>query len=130
VRYLTLSEALVIAEVVTGTSAVTLAKSPRIGLLDSALHAPEAGFGDFDLYPSFPEKAAVLVVRVAVNHALIDGNKRLAWGCLNVFCSLNGYEIDFEADDAVETMFQIANGEMDEVGMVEWLEARLRDARD
>ncbi len=77
-RYLTLEETLVIAEEVTGISAEVLAKASRIDLLDSALHAPQAGFGDQDLYPDFADKAAILLWRIANNHPLPDGNKRLA----------------------------------------------------
>lgn len=51
-RYLTLAEALVIAEAVTDIELVTLAEASRLELLDSALHAPEAGFRDKDFYPS------------------------------------------------------------------------------
>ncbi len=43
-RYLSLAEALVIAEAVTGIDARTLSRASRVGLLDSALHAPQAGF--------------------------------------------------------------------------------------
>ncbi len=47
-RYPTLAEALAIAEAVTRLDPVTLAKASRLELLDSALHAPQAGFGDED----------------------------------------------------------------------------------
>lgn len=77
-RYLTLAEVLTIGQVVTGIPAHTLARVSRIELLDSALHAPQGGFGDTELYPEFVDKAAVLVVRLAKNHPLPDGNKRLA----------------------------------------------------
>jgi death-on-curing protein len=66
--YLSPAEALLIAEAATGIDAVTLARVCRLELLDSALHAPQAGFGDEDFYPGFVEKAAVLVVRIARNH--------------------------------------------------------------
>jgi len=46
VRYLTLAEALIIAEAVTGIDAAVLGRASRLELLDSALHAPQAGFGD------------------------------------------------------------------------------------
>ena len=64
-RYLSLAEALVIAEAVTGTDPDVLSKSGRIDVLDSALHAPEASFGGQEFYPQFVEKAAVLAVRIA-----------------------------------------------------------------
>lgn len=66
-RYLTLAEALTIAEAVTGIEAAVLARASRVALLDSALHAPQAGFGDEEFYPAFVDKAAVLVVRIARN---------------------------------------------------------------
>ncbi len=125
-RYLTLAEALVIAEAVTGIDADVLSKSGRIDLLDSALHAPEASFGGQEFYPLFIEKAAVLAVRVARNHPLPDGNKRLAWGCLNMFCELNGHSLDVTINDAVAQMVAVAAGESDEESMATWLAGRLR----
>ena len=47
-RYLTLAEALAIAQQVTGIDASTLANASHVDLLDSALHAPQAGSGDTD----------------------------------------------------------------------------------
>lgn len=44
-RYVTLAEYFWLAEQVTGVAAVTLAKAARSELADSALHAPQAGFG-------------------------------------------------------------------------------------
>jgi hypothetical protein len=78
VRYLSLAEALVIAEAVTGIDTDVLTKTSAIDLLDSALHAPQASFGGHEFYPRFIDKAAVLAVRIARNHPLPDGNKRLA----------------------------------------------------
>ncbi|MBV9283104.1 MAG: Fic family protein, partial [Acidimicrobiia bacterium] len=66
---------------VAGIDAVTLVKASGLELLDSALHAPPAEFGDEELYPRFLD-TAVLVVRIARNHPLRDGNKRLAWQSL------------------------------------------------
>lgn len=57
-RYLTLAEALTIAEAVTGLDPTTLAKASRLELLDSALHTPQAGFGNEDFYPDTEQKAA------------------------------------------------------------------------
>ncbi len=124
-RYLTLAEALTIAEVVTGINADLLSRASRVELLDSALHAPQAGFGGQELYPEFVDKAAVLVVRIARNHPLPDGNKRLAWQSLTMFCALNGYTLDVPPDEAVETMLAVAAGELDEVAIGTWLTARV-----
>ncbi len=124
-RYLTLAEALVVAEAVTGLDLTTLSRSPRIDLLDSALHAPQASFGGQELYPEFIDKAGVLAVRIARNHPLLDGNKRLAWSCLVMFVMLNGYQLIVPPDDAVSTMLAVASGEVDEAALALWLTDRV-----
>ena len=45
------------------------------GLLDSALEAAFAGFGDHEFYPSKEEKGARLGYTLISNHAFVDGNK-------------------------------------------------------
>lgn len=124
-RYLTLAEALAIAEAVTGLDLVTLAKASRLELLDSALHAPQAGFGDEDFYPDLEQKAAVLTVRIARNHPLPDGNKRLAWQSLTIFLALNDHALDTSADDAVTLMLGIAAGDIDENAAEAWIAGRI-----
>lgn len=52
-RYITLIEALKIAEDVTGIDADTLARISRLELLDSALHTPASGFGEVEFYSDF-----------------------------------------------------------------------------
>lgn len=119
---MTLAEALVIAEAVTGIDARTLSRASRLDLLDSALHAPQAGFGDEEFYPSLVEEAAVLTVRIARNHPLPDGNKRLAWQSLTIFLALNGHRLDVATEHAVNLMVAVAAGELDEAAVAEWLE--------
>ena len=57
-RCLSLAEFWHLAEHVTGINAATLIKASRVELADSALHAPQAGFGDTDFYPDVYDKAA------------------------------------------------------------------------
>ena len=128
-RYLTLAEALTIAEAVTGLGFVTLAKASRLELLDSALHAPQAGLGDEDFYPDIEQKAGVLAVRIARNHPLPDGNKRLAWQSLTIFLALNGYDLPTTADDAVAFMLAVAAGEIDEEAAEAWVRERIEPTR-
>ena len=63
-RYLSLAEFGYLAEYVTGIDAATLIKVSRVDLADSAVNAPEAGFGDTDFYPDIYDKAAVLTCRI------------------------------------------------------------------
>jgi prophage maintenance system killer protein len=46
---------------------------------------PAAGVGETEFYPDFIQKNAVLVVHLAKNHPLPDGNKRAAWVGLRLF---------------------------------------------
>ena len=120
-RYLSLAEAFVLGQMVTGIDAVILESASRTELLDSALHAPQAGFGDDDFYADFFMKAAVLCTRIARNHPLPDGNKRLAWICLVTFCDLNGYELFVAKEEAVRTVVGVAAGEMSEDELRQWI---------
>ena len=80
------------------------------GLLDSAAGRPQATvFGD-DAYPSLAEKAAALMHSLAKNHALVDGNKRLAWLATVTFYGLNGHEPDLTNDAAYELVMDVAKG--------------------
>ena len=113
-RYLSLAEALAVAEAVTGIEVAVHARSSRINLLDSALHTPQASFGGHDMYP-------VPALRISRNHPLLDGNKRLAWGCLVMFCALNGHDLHVPTEEAVRTMLSVATGDLDEAGFAQWL---------
>ena len=119
-NYLSLAEAFVLGQLVTGIDAVVLESASRTDLLDSALHAPQAGFGDDDFYSDFFMKAAVLCTRIARNHPLPDGNKRLAWICLVTFCDVNGYELFVAKEEAVRTVVAVAAGELSEDDLCEW----------
>lgn len=123
-RFLTLAEALAIAQQITEIDAITLANASRIDLLDSALHAPQANYGNTDFYPNFFDKAAVLCSRISQNHALPDGNKRLSWMCLVIFCDMNGWQLHVEKNEAVQMMVELAEGGINEVQLARWINER------
>lgn len=89
------------------------------------MHAPQGGFGDEDFYPSLTQEAAVLAVRIARNHPLPDGNKRLAWQALTVFLALNGHDLRANVDGAVAFMLGVGAGEIDEEAAVTWIVAHI-----
>ena len=127
-RYLSLAEFWYLAEGVTGIDAATLIKASRVDLADSALHAPQAGFGDTDFYPDIIDKAAVLACRIAWNHPLPDGNKRAAWVCLVMFVELNGgsWRSDPpDVDESVGAMIAVAARDVDEAWLADWLRERV-----
>jgi death on curing protein len=128
-RYISLAEYFWLAEQVTGLEAAVLIKAARVDLADSALHAPQAGFGDEDFYADVYDKAAVLTCRLSWNHPLPDGNKRAAWAALVMFVDLNdgAWEPDPpNVDDAEAAMLSVAAGEVNEEWLASWLRERVQ----
>ena len=108
--YLTLEELLYVAQRTLGEVLVR-----DHGLLESALARPQTTvFGD-DAYPSVEEKAAALLHSIARNHALVDGNKRLALAGTIAFLGLNGWRLTLSNDEAYDLVMAVAAGELDEV---------------
>lgn len=50
---------------------------------------------------------------IARNHALIDGNTRLAWLSVVVFYGLNGFDLEAPDDDAYALVIGVSIGELD-----------------
>jgi death-on-curing protein len=123
VEYLDLADYVAIAAEVTGLDVNTVTKVTNLNLADSALHAAAAGFGDVEFFPDFVDKAAVLLVRLAKNHPLPDGNKRAAWVSMRMFIAVNGWtwRAQPDIDDAETTVLAVAAGEFDEAAVAGWL---------
>jgi death-on-curing protein len=128
VRYLTLDDYIAIAVEVTGQEVETLVNATSTNLADSALHAPSASFAGEEFYPDFVDKAAVLLLRLAKNHPLTDGNKRAAWVSLRVFLAINDRTLEPypSVDDAESAVVAIAAGSWDEDATANWLRPMLR----
>ena len=84
-----------------------------LGLLDSACHRPRAGIFGRQAYPTLAGKAAALLHSLAGNHALVDGNKRIALLATVVFLRINGYRLDLTDDQAFDLVLSVAAGQLD-----------------
>lgn len=116
-RYLTLVELVDLAERL-GTPDVR-----DYGLLESALSRPQASVFGQDAYPELWQKAAALMESIARNHALIDGNKRLAWYATWVFLHINGHPLDayFDVDEAERFVLDVCQGALELTEIAEQL---------
>jgi death-on-curing protein len=108
--YLTLPELLHVAERVLGG-----VKIRDLGLLESALARPQTTAFGRDAYPILEEKAAALLHSLARNHALVDGNKRLALAGLIAFYGVNGRRLTLTNDAAYDLVMAVATGTLDTV---------------
>jgi death-on-curing protein len=69
----------------------------------------------------------VLVVRLAKNHPLPDGNKRSAWVALRLFVEINNWSWtpSPSIDDAERAVLAIASGDWSQDQMAAWLRNHL-----
>ena len=88
------------------------------GLLESALARPRASVFGEDAYPDLHLKAAALLHSLARNHALVDGNKRLAWTACLTFLAINGQWISAPEDERFDFVIQVATGVVPELGKI------------
>lgn len=112
--YLTLPELLHVAERVLGTDFVVRDH----GLLESALARPHTTLFGSETYPQTHDKAAALLHSVARNHALVDGNKRLALAATLAFLGMNGCRLTLTNGEAYELVMAVAAGDLDEVSAI------------
>ena len=87
-----------------------------LGLLDSACHRPQASLFGQEAYRTLAGKSAALMHSLAGNHALVDGNKRLALLATVVFLRINGYVLDLTDDEAFDLTMSVAAGQLDAEG--------------
>ncbi|MFE7130764.1 type II toxin-antitoxin system death-on-curing family toxin [Streptomyces sp. NPDC057638] len=114
-KYLTVQEALDLAEIACGGQ-VTVRD---LGLLSSAVHRPQSQMFRIEAYADLFEKAASLLQSLAINHPLVDGNKRMAWMCTVVFLDVNGTDMaGVDQDDAYKLVIDVATGELEDITLI------------
>ena len=106
IEYLDLDDLLEIARHAVGADVVVR----DYGLLESASARPRATVFGQDAYPDLHLKAAALFHSLARNHALVDGNKRLAWTACLTFLAVNGQWIGALEDQRFDLVIRVATG--------------------
>jgi death on curing protein len=97
-----------------------------IGLLDAAAARPRSSAFGSDAYPTLELKAVALLHSLVRNHALVDGNKRLAWLATVVFLDLNDRTVALDDDEAFTLVMEAAGGMLDVEEIAERLTAGTR----
>lgn len=98
----------------------------EVGLLESAIAAPQAGFGDQYLHRDVFEMAAAYLYHLAQNHPFIDGNKRVGAAAALTFLELNGIETKIPNQALVDLVLSVAQGKMEKNAITAFFKAHLR----
>lgn len=114
IEYLDLEDLLEIARAAVGPDV----SIRDYGLLESAQARPRTSVLGEDAYPELFGKAAALMHSLARNHALVDGNKRLAWTACRTFLALNGYRIQAPEDDRFDFVIGVTAGTISDLAAI------------
>lgn len=96
-----------------------------LGLLESAVAAPEASFDGVYLHETLPEMAAAYLFHLAQNHAFIDGNKRVAAASMIMFVYLNDHDLECDEDELVELTVGVASGKTTKSAVAVFLASKI-----
>ncbi|MFZ2682053.1 MAG: type II toxin-antitoxin system death-on-curing family toxin [Patescibacteria group bacterium] len=78
-------------------------RSQLAGILGSVAHV----VFERELYPTISDKAAFLFYTIAKNHVFINGNKRMASLCVEIFLLINGHKLHVTADELTGKVLEI-----------------------
>lgn len=96
------------------------------GLLESALARPQ-NLAAYEI-PDAATIAAAYCYGIARNHPFIDGNKRTAWVCAELFLLLNACSLNVDNASALPIMLAVASGDLSESEFAGWLRKHLTPA--
>lgn len=91
-----------------------------LGLLQSAMAMPAAGFGGRYLLTDLFEMAAAYLFHITRNHPFVDGNKRTGAVASLVFLSINDVELEAEEEEYERIVLGVARGEIDKAKVAEF----------
>lgn len=97
-----------------------------VGLLQSAIAMPQAGFGGQFLHADLFEMAAAYLFHIVQNHPFVDGNKRVGAAAAMVFLELNHVEVRVSNETLVETVLAVAQGKLGKAAIAEFLRKHSR----
>jgi death-on-curing protein len=93
-----------------------------LGLLESALAMPQAGFSGKRFHSTLFEMAAAYAFHVAQNQAFVDGNKRTALASALIFLEINDVTVDDAHGKLYDAMIGLGTKKISKVGLAELFE--------
>lgn len=98
-----------------------------IELLLAATDRPKASAFGEDAYPTLKEKASVLLHSITRNHPFTDGNKRTGTVGALFMLRVNGQQVNWHQQSAVDRIVNVAEGRTDHVEFSNWLNTTTTD---
>jgi death-on-curing protein len=123
-RVFDIAEFLAVAEAVLEIDSARLRIITNIGAAESALAAPFASFGGHDFYEHPVQRAAILASRINRNHALPDGNKRVALILMDDYLRSNGWRLTAKPQEIDRAFRAVAGREQTEEYFIAWVCSR------
>jgi len=100
------------------------------GALEAAAARPGMTFDGEDLYPDLAAKVAALMHSLVVNHAFVDGNKRVGAAAAELVVEVNGYRLRAEDSELEKVTFSVARGELSAEALAIWFRQRLEPVEE
>ena len=92
-----------------------------LGALESALFRPQSGY-----YDDLIAEACALLESLAINHPFVDGNKRVAYGAMEIFLLINGMRVDATQQQIYKCMMRLFEANKFELAELEkWFRPRI-----
>jgi death-on-curing protein len=126
-RYLSLTEILELHDRIVAASGGRVGLRD-IGALEAAVNRPRVTFDRQDLYSDVVAKAAALCHSLVLNHAFLDGNKRVGHAAMETFLVLNGYQIKATVDEQERIVLDLAAGTLTPEALAAWLNDHITTA--
>ena len=73
--------------------------------------------------------AAAYGFGIVRSHPFSDGNKRAGFLAIGLFLELNRFDFEVDDADAVQTILDLAAGNLTEKALAEWIRARMKRRR-
>jgi death-on-curing protein len=97
-----------------------------LGLLESAVAMPQAGFGSHYLHSDLFEMAAAYLYHIVGNHPFIDANKRAGAMAAFTFLKLNGLTLIAKGNHFENLVLHVAHGKTGKSAVAEFFRNKTR----
>jgi len=92
-----------------------------LGMIEAALLRPQTGY-----YGDLIEEAAALWESLTMNHGFVDGNKRVAFACMDIFLELNGSVLNAAPEAVIAFIYDNLDGRSFNKSVLEaWLREKV-----